>query len=204
MVKTLFKAAELFLALKRWFYGRVVRVWMSICGIAYGPGLRVHSFPVCRKSASGTIRLGSNVTMYNRLTENLAGVTHPCVLHAGPGATLSIGNHVGLSGVVLFCSKEIVIEDWVNIGAGARIYDTDFHPLNYLDRRVHKIDAIGVASVRICQDAFIGAGAVILKGVTVGARAIVAAGAIVTRDVPPDTVAAGAPARIVKHFPSVG
>jgi maltose O-acetyltransferase len=106
---------------------------------------------------------------------------------------------VGLSGVVLFCAREIVIEDWVNIGAGARVYDTDHHPLNYLDRRAHKVDAIGTASVRICEDAFVGAGAMILKGVTVGARAIVAAGAVVTRDVPPDTIVAGVPARIIKR-----
>jgi maltose O-acetyltransferase len=144
--------------------------------------------------------LGSHVTIRNQLNENLAGVTHPCVLCAGPGATLSIGNHVGLSGVILFCTKEIVIEDWVNIGAGSRVYDTDFHPLDYLDRRIHNVDAIGSASVRICEDAFIGAGVLILKGVTVGARAIVAAGAVVTHDVPPDSIVAGVPARIVKRL----
>jgi len=178
----------------------MVRAWLTVSGVTYGTGLRVVSFPVCRRSATGTIRIGSDVTIRNRLTENLAGITHPCVLFAGPGATLSIGNHVGLSGAVLYCEKEIVIEDWVNIGAGARIYDTDFHPIDYLARREHRIAAIGTKPVRICEDAFIGAGATILKGVTIGARAIVGAGAVVTCDVPPDTMVAGVPARIVKKL----
>jgi acetyltransferase-like isoleucine patch superfamily enzyme len=115
---------------------------------------------------------------------------------------LLIGNHVGLSGVILYCTTEIIIEDWVNLGAGARVYDTDFHPLNYLDRRAHNVNAIGAKSVRICQDAFVGASAMILKGVTIGARSIVAAGAVVTTDVPSDTLVAGVPARVIRKLGS--
>lgn len=125
-----------------------------------------------------------------------------------------IGNHVGISGSVLYCMKEIVVEDCVLLGVAATVYDMDFHALGAEARRNHDAEHIAAAPVRICHDAWIGADAMILRGVTAGARAIVAARAVVTRDVPPDTIVAGVPARPVKrvrgiksaaaHYPAVG
>ncbi|HET7224154.1 MAG TPA: DapH/DapD/GlmU-related protein [Candidatus Eisenbacteria bacterium] len=57
-----------------------------------------------------------------------------------------------------------------------------------------------VAPVRLQRGCYVGAGALLLPGVTVGPRAVVAAGAVVTRNVPPDTVAAGVPARVIKSI----
>ena len=67
------------------------------------------------------------------------------------------------------------------------------------DSRLREIVRPVTGSVRICDDAWIGAGAVILPNVTIGEAAIVGAGAIVTRDVPPGWVAVGNPARAVKR-----
>jgi len=55
-----------------------------------------------------------------------------------------------------------------------------------------------VAPVVLKRGCYLGAGCLVLPGVTIGERAVVAAGAVVTRDVPPDTVVAGVPARVVK------
>jgi acetyltransferase-like isoleucine patch superfamily enzyme len=55
-----------------------------------------------------------------------------------------------------------------------------------------------VVSTRVCRGASIGSGAVILCGVTIGARALIGAGAVVTRDVAPDEVVAGVPARSLR------
>ena len=55
--------------------------------------------------------------------------------------------------------------------------------------------------VRICKNAWVGAGATILPGVTVGENAVVAAAAVVTKDVPANTIVAGNPARIIKTIP---
>jgi acetyltransferase-like isoleucine patch superfamily enzyme len=57
---------------------------------------------------------------------------------------------------------------------------------------------VGLAGPRLAEDVSIGANATVLPGVTVGERAFVAAGAVVTEDVPPDTLAAGVPA---EHHP---
>jgi len=100
----------------------------------------------------------------------------------------------------MFCAQEIVIEDYVNLGAGAMIYDTDFHPIDAQARRRHDITQIGSAPVRICKDVWVGANATILKGVTIGERSIVGAGSVVTKDVPPDSIVGGAPAKVVKKL----
>jgi acetyltransferase-like isoleucine patch superfamily enzyme len=159
------------------------------------------SLPICWRHPDATIRIGSNVCIYNKIQENLAGICNPTVLVAErAGAVLEIGNHVGISGAVLFCAEHIVVEAYVNIGVGVRIYDTDFHPISWKERRINLKDTVSTKPVRICQDAWIGTNAIILKGVTIGERSIVAAGAVVTADVPPDCVAAGVPAKVVKRL----
>lgn len=86
----------------------------------------------------------------------------------------------------------IVIEDDVQIGPRVNI-TSENHPLDPSDRK-----ALIIRPVHIKRNAWIGAGATILPGVTVGENAVVAAGAVVNRDVPPNTVVAGIPAKVVK------
>jgi len=120
---------------------------------------------------------------------------------AGTGAALKIGNHVGISGAVIWCSERIVIEDYVNLGAGSMVYDTDFHPVEYLARRNSHPGKTKTAPVHIERDVFIGARAIILKGVRIGERSIVGAGSVVVKDVPNDCIVCGVPAKIVRKLP---
>lgn len=87
----------------------------------------------------------------------------------------------------------ITIEDDVLIGPRVNI-TSENHPVDPADRK-----ALIPRSVHIKRNAWIGAGATILPGVTVGENAVVAAGAVVSRDVPPNTVVAGIPAKVVKE-----
>jgi acetyltransferase-like isoleucine patch superfamily enzyme len=57
---------------------------------------------------------------------------------------------------------------------------------------------LAIARITIGEDAFVGARAFVMPGVTIGARAIVGAGSIVTKDVPPDVFAAGNPCRVLR------
>ena len=185
----------------RWFVGRIGRLYLLAWGVQLGKGLQMWSLPICRRHKNATIEIGDNVKIQNKLTENLAGITHRCVLMAnGPGAKIVIGNNVGMSGVVLYAANEIVVEDNVNLAVGVKIYDTDFHPLDHKLRDTHNNKGAANKLIRICQSAWICADAIILKGVTVGPRSIVAAGAIVAKDVPADTIVAGIPARVVKKL----
>ncbi|MFM0816926.1 sugar O-acetyltransferase [Streptococcus suis] len=88
----------------------------------------------------------------------------------------------------------IYIEDKVLIGPRAKLISVN-HPLKAEDR--HKLE---LKSVRIQENAWIGADATILPGVTIGKNAVVAAGAIVTKDVPDNSLVAGVPAKIIKNL----
>ena len=117
-------------------------------------------------------------------------------------AVLRIGNHVSIGHQVMFsCNQEIVIEDHVLIANNCTISDNDGHPVDAEARAAGlPPPASRIRPVRICEQAWIGAGCYILKGVTVGRGAIVGAGSVVTEDVPPFTVVAGNPARMVRKL----
>lgn len=153
------------------------------------------------KHPEATIKIGENVTFRNRLKYNPAGVLHPTVLRANvPGAKLTIGNRVGISGAIICCETSIVIGDYCLLGANCSIYDTDYHPLDYLARRADDQLETQRVPIVIGNDCWIGANAVILKGVTVGARSVIGANSVVTSDIPPDSIAVGNPARVVQKL----
>ncbi|MGB2667103.1 MAG: acyltransferase [Candidatus Acidiferrum sp.] len=113
--------------------------------------------------------------------------------------TLIIHNRVDIGHNVAFIvNKEIVIEDDVNVASGVTFMDTDSHPRDAKERiadlppRPEEI-----RPVRICKNAWIGNGSVILKGVTVGEGAIIGVNSVVVTDVPPYSVAMGNPARVI-------
>ena len=117
--------------------------------------------------------------------------------HCDLGFNIMLGKNVLINYdcVLLDCTK-IVIGDNVLIGPGTKIV-TASHPVDVNERR----DRITLCRpVKIGNDVWIGAGVVILPGITIGDRSVVGAGSIVTRDVPPDTVVAGNPARKLRSL----
>jgi acetyltransferase-like isoleucine patch superfamily enzyme len=88
----------------------------------------------------------------------------------------------------------------VLIGAGACIWDTDFHPVDAERRREHATRDARCVPITIEDEVFIGARALILKGVNVGRSAVIGAGAIVTKNVDPGDIVAGNPARVVRSI----
>jgi len=113
-------------------------------------------------------------------------------------AIIRVGNRVGLSGASIVAAECVEIGPRTLIGSGAVLWDTNFHPLDPEMRRTHPTEGARSAPIRIGDDVFVGARAIILKGVTIGDGAVVAAGAIVTSDVPANATVAGNPAKIVR------
>jgi len=113
------------------------------------------------------------------------------------GFNIKLGKNILINyNCVLLDTGEIRIGDNVLIGPGTKIV-TAKHPLDHERRRVL---ATTGHTVVIEDDVWIGAGAVVLPGVTIGARSVVGAGAVVTKDVPPDTVVVGNPAKVLKKL----
>ena len=108
------------------------------------------------------------------------------------GRHIHFGKHIYVNKDVFMVDLGgIFIEDDVLIGPRAKLISVN-HPLKPADR--HKLE---LKSVTIKKNAWIGADATILPGVTVGENAVVAAGAIVSKDVPANTVVAGVPAKVI-------
>lgn len=127
------------------------------------------------------------------------------------GGEISIGDwcYIG-EGSRIWSALKITIEDRVLIAHNVNIFDNLTHPMSAEARHQHfkAIATIGHPSsldlsekpVVIKSDAWIGANSSVLRGVTIGEGAIVAAGAVVTRDVSPFTVVGGNPAKLIREL----
>ncbi len=110
---------------------------------------------------------------------------------------------------LISCSARIEIGAGTLIGHGAQVFDNDSHPVDpegrerqwrrirYAERQPF---TVGLAPVTIGRRVWIGMYALVLKGVTIGDGAVVAAGSVVTRDVPPLTVVGGNPGRVLRSL----
>ncbi len=111
----------------------------------------------------------------------------PVVLAAFPGARLVVGPEVLLNACSVSAKREVVIERKAMVGPGSRVYDADQHDLDAEHREV-------VAPIRIGELAWVASDVTVVRGVTIGAHAVVGARSLVTRDVPPHTLVYGTPA----------
>lgn len=184
------------------FSSLCLRFKLSCFGCRFGKNLTTDGVTILRIGRRGALSFGDDCHFNSRLKSNLVGRTTPVILDCHGDGRIQFGNHCGCSFVVISSRNEIVIGDHVKIGGNVRIFDHDYHSLNYLDRRDRRNDEQNLQSrpVNIGSDVFIGTNAVILKGVTIGDRAVIGAGAVVTHNVPADEIWAGNPARFVKRL----
>ncbi|MFN2159860.1 MAG: sugar O-acetyltransferase [Anaerolineales bacterium] len=113
------------------------------------------------------------------------------------GRNIYIGDYVYLNFLcTIFDNNQVHIGNHVMIGPAVQIY-TVAHSLQAEDRNQGSETA---SPITIEDNVWIGGSAIILPGVIVGRNAVVGAGAVVTRDIPPNTVAAGNPARVIREI----
>jgi acetyltransferase-like isoleucine patch superfamily enzyme len=160
-------------------------------------------FRFLRNKQSGAVVIGKHCSCY-------AG----CSFSIGVNGRCTIGDFTLLNGALVMAEEMIEIGSYCLISWNVGIADSDFHPLDPAQRMV---DAQAIAPffkdrpprpklktapVKISDNVWIGMNATILKGVTIGENSVVAAGSVVTKSVPPNTVVAGNPAIVVKTFPA--
>lgn len=183
-------------ALKRYYNTIATRILFSLNDVEYGKGLvSINGRPQLQVSYHAKrISIGKGVVFNNY---NDAGWFSRCSIWVRNNASLAIGDNTGFNGVLIYAMNSVTIGNNVKVGGGARIFDTDFHPLDYLKRR-DSLEGTKTAPVEIEDDVFIGANSIICKGVHIGARAIVAAGSVVVKDIPADEVWGGNPAHFIR------
>ena len=147
-----------------------------------------------------SIEIGKNLRIISESSVNpTSGFNHVHLYTAKEGRII-IGDNVGISHANIVSYKEIVIENNVMIGSGVKIWDTDFHSLNYELRIAQPEQGIVSKPIRIKEGAFIGACSIILKGVTIGKHSIIGAGSVVTKNVPDNEIWAGNPAKCIRKL----
>lgn len=180
----------------------IARCW----GIYLGHGVEFVGLTSLVRCRGSNIEIGAQGRFLSGARSNRHGLNRAVMISTlRPGAEVIIGACAGMSGTVICAAQSVRIGDRVMLGANTTITDTDSHPLHFRDRfaahygRDPRLSdtATKVAPVVIKDDVFVGMHAIILKGVTIGRGAVVAAGSLVTRDVQPGAIVGGVPARIV-------
>lgn len=160
-------------------------------------------------SLYGSARIYNMGTRSDEISIGAGTIVRGELLRFAHGGEITIGKSCYIGhGTRIWSGAKITVGDNVLIAHNVSIFDNLTHPLDWQDRRRHyeMIAAhghprninLGDRPVTIGQDAWIGAHSIILRGVSIGERAIVAAGAVVTQDVPADTIVGGNPAKVIR------
>jgi acetyltransferase-like isoleucine patch superfamily enzyme len=151
---------------------------------------RIHLKPGCR------VKIGSG------------SIVQCSVRFDRAGALLSVGERTFIGPSLIVIAQEVIIGDDVLLSWGCTVVDHNSHSARFSERSSDVADwsrgrkdwsNVAVEGVTIENRAWVGFNVIILKGVTIGEGAIVGAGSVVTRDVPPWTVVGGNPARIIRE-----
>lgn len=177
-----------------------IRLQFAFHGIAWGERWRIFGAPILQRHRGSVVRAGDGLVLRSWPRSNPLAPTHPVVLSTrSRDAEIVLGDDCGLTGAVIVAETGVTVGDRVLIGGNAQIVDTDFHPL-HAEVRQQDMNAGTTRRIRIGDDVFIGMNSIILKGVNVGTGSVVGAGSVVSQDVPPKTIVAGNPARVVRSL----
>ncbi len=150
-------------------------------------GPRARLFGRVRVMNLGRITIGERLLM--------DGKTVRCELVTNCGGVIEIGNRVFINyGTSISAHHLVKIGNRCQIGNYSLLMDNDYH-------QVGNLQEVGLSKPVILEDdVWLGARVIVLKGVTIGQGAVIGAGSVVTRNIPPHSVAVGSPARVVKTY----
>lgn len=145
------------------------------------------------RASNSIINVGEGCSFNSSGYANHIGLNHRCIISTmAAEASINIGNGTGMSSTTISSWVSVDIGKNVRIGANTVIMDGDFH-----------LDDIRTSAPRpiiICDNVWLGANVVVMKGVRIGENSIIGTNSIVTRDIPANCVAAGSPCRVIKEI----
>lgn len=150
-----------------------------------GEGVRINALSI------NGVKFGKNVTIQSGGIIECTGVINEL------GHGLTVGDEVGIApNCFIQVRGRVIIENNVIIGPNVSLFSENHRfsdPTIYINRQ-----GVTRVGLKICQGVWIGAGSTVLDGVTIGANSIISAGSVVTKQVPPNEIWGGVPARFIK------
>ncbi len=186
------------------------RIKFPIYGIKLGNSSKIFNYVHLEVNHKSSVTIGNNFWLssgdsFNPLCRNISA----CICAERDDTVIKIGDNVGMSSPCIWAKKSIEIGDYVKIGGDCIIMDSDAHNLDWRIRnsgikglKNKPIDILTAkcAPIIIEDHVLIGTRTIILKGVNIGARSIIAAGSVVTHNIPADCIAGGNPAKVIKFL----
>ena len=171
-------------------------------GVQLGGACRIWGRVKIRRFPGSQIRIGERFYLVNRAGRYAFNIFPQALLRTyAASSRIEIGDGVGANSVAIFCrSQTIRIGARTMIGGNCQIMDSDGHPLWPLTARWHYPGNEHDAPVDIGEDVYIGLNVIVLKGSRIGNGAVIAAGSVVSGDIPPNCVAGGIPARVTRQL----
>ena len=184
----------------RHLFSPVYRYYKNRAAVQIKKGLIVYGAPDIDIYRGGTLSIGKNAVLYSISNYTASGASKPCIFRVmEPNASISIGDNCRLNGTTIVCATGITIGHECLIGADVMICDTDLHPIHSEHRR-QTDEETQSTPVSIGNNVSIGARSTIFKGVTIGNNSVIGAGSIVMGNIPANVIAAGNPARVLRHI----
>jgi acetyltransferase-like isoleucine patch superfamily enzyme len=200
LVKSTLSLSSLFRAMRRKLYlARLSR----IPGVSVHKSLKIYGRPLVFVAAGGRIEIAENVTLNSDPLRYHLHMNSPVKLLADRAdSRISIGANTRLNGACIHAWQRVQVGEGCLIAAGVQICDANGHQLSFPDVEQRISTRDDPQAVVIEDHVWIGYNALILPGVRVGRGSVVAAGSIVTRDVPPNCLVGGIPAKVLRRFDS--
>lgn len=180
-------------------------VWLQFFRLVY-PGLSVGRRPhiwgrlKVMMFPDSTITIGDNLHVVSSPERSAITLFSRCSLTTFPGAEIRIGDNVGLNGTTITSKKRVQIGDGTMIAPNVIIVDSDFHAQWPPDGRFISSTKDDDREVVIGKNVWIGMNAVIVKGARIGDNSIIAACSFVVGRIPPNRLAGGNPARVLRKL----
>lgn len=170
-------------------------------GIYIKGKLHLEGFPMIDASK------GASITIHNNVTLNSTNKGHHLNMHSPVkiladrrGSEVIIGKNTRIHGTGIHAWKRITIGDNCLIAANTQIIDANGHELSFPNVK-NRINTTGQAKeVKIGNNVWVGCNTIVLPGVSIGDGCVIAAGSVVTKDVPSYVVAGGNPAKVIKDY----
>jgi acetyltransferase-like isoleucine patch superfamily enzyme len=185
------------------YYSFIFLIKSKFYGVDYAGGGRVFGRIDITRAPYSSIKIGKDVVMVSSSwRSSSSSIFAPVKIHThSSSAKIEIGDKVGMNGTSIVArSCKISIGSLTQIGPNVTILDFDGHSLITSEERWIDHGVENDRDVTIGRNCWIGTRSIILKGVEIGDYSVVAAGSVVTKNVPEKTVVAGSPAKVIRNL----